>query len=281
MEHFINEDIIERFRQKLVEEEKCHATIKKYLHDIQTFLDTIGENAAVTKEQVILYKQKLAEGQYAVATINGVLASLNSFFKKMGWYDCVVKSLKMQRAAFRSRERELSREEYYRLLKAAKKQGNIRLYYLMQTICSTGIRVSELKFITVESVKSGRARVSLKGKNRTVLLPGALCVELKKYIKERGISSGSVFISKNGKPLDRSNIFKEMKSLCGNAGVDRSKVFPHNLRHLFACIYYKVEKDIAHLADILGHSSVETTRIYLRASCAEQERQMERLGLVV
>ncbi len=281
MEHIVKEGALEEFRKKLIEEEKCRATIEKYLHDVQTFFMDYEKGSVITKENVILYKQKLIEQQYAIATVNGILASLNSFFKKMNWHDCIVKSLKIQRAAFRSQERELSKQEYYRLLKAAKKAGNLRLYYLMQTICSTGIRVSELKFITVEAVKNGRAIVSLKGKNRLVLLPTALCRELKRYTKERKIQSGSIFISKNGRPLDRSNIFKEMKALCENANVDRKKVFPHNLRHLFACIYYKEEKDIAHLADILGHSSVETTRIYLRISCTEQERQMERLGLVV
>ncbi len=281
MEHYVNNYDVEKFRQKLIEEEKCSATIDKYTNDVRSFLEVQGEGIAITKERIIRYKQNLIAQGYAIATINGVIASLNSFFKKMGWYDCVVKSLKMQRAAFRSQERELSKKEYYRLLQAAKHQGNLRLYYLMQTICSTGIRVSELRFITVESVSSGRAGVSLKGKSRMILLPAALCQELKKYVKERGITSGSIFVTKNGRPLDRSNIFKEMKQLCEEAEVDRRKVFPHNLRHLFACIYYKVEKDIAHLADILGHSSVETTRVYLKTSSAEQERQIERLGLVV
>lgn len=281
MEHYVNNYDVEKFRQKLIEEEKCSATINKYTNDVRFFLEEQGEGIAITKERIIRYKQNLIAQGYAIATINGVIASLNSFFKKMGWYDCVVKSLKMQRAAFRSQERELSKKEYYRLLQAAKHQGNLRLYYLMQTICSTGIRVSELRFITVESVSSGRAGVSLKGKSRMILLPAALCQELKKYVKERGITSGSIFVTKNGRPLDRSNIFKEMKQLCEEAEVDRRKVFPHNLRHLFACIYYKVEKDIAHLADILGHSSVETTRVYLKTSSAEQERQIERLGLVV
>lgn len=281
MEHYVNSKAVERFRQRLIEEEKCSATIDKYINDVRSFLEEQGEGVTITKERIIRYKQNLVAQGYAIATINGVIASLNSFFKKMGWYDCVVKSLKMQRAAFRSQERELSKKEYYRLLQAAKHQGNLRLYYLMQTICSTGIRVSELRFITVEAVSSGRARVSLKGKSRMILLPAALCQELKRYVKERGIASGSIFVTKNGKPLDRSNIFKEMKQLCEEAEVDSQKVFPHNLRHLFACMYYKVEKDIAHLADILGHSSVETTRVYLKTSSAEQERQIERLGLVV
>lgn len=280
MEHYMNNDLIAKFEQELREEEKCTATIRKYMHDVSVFYHDVGEEAAVTKELVIRYKQKLVK-RYAVATVNGILASLNHFFKKRDWYDCVVKSLRVQRAAFRSQERELSKEEYYRLLTVAREHGNKRLYYLLQTIGATGIRVSELPFITVEAVKNRRARVSLKGKNRIVLLPAALCRELQQYINEKKIKKGSIFITRSGKSMDRSNIFKAMKALCQEAEVDSKKVFPHNLRHLFACIYYKEEKDIAHLADILGHSSVETTRIYLTASSEEQEKQIERLGLVV
>lgn len=280
MEHYINDTLIKQFGQELLEEEKCQATIEKYLRDVSMFYRDMGGDVSISKELVIQYKQYLT-GKYSVSTVNGKLASINSFFKKMNWNDCIVKSLRVQRESFRSRERELTKAEYFRLLAAAKKRGDMRLYYLIQTIGATGIRVSELSFITVEAVKAGRARVSLKGKNRTVLLPAALCRELKRYIKEKNIRTGSIFITRNGTPVDRSNIFRAMKSLCKDAEVEREKVFPHNLRHLFACIYYKAEKDIAHLADILGHSSVETTRIYLVASCTEQERQIEGLGMVV
>lgn len=278
--HYINEEKITHFERLLIEDEKCQTTRKKYVRDVREFFAYTGENGLVTKEIVITYKQHLIEN-YAVATVNGILASINSFLKKMNWYDCIVKSLKVQREAFRSAERELTKEEYYRLLETARAGGNKRLYLLMETICATGIRVSELPFITVESLYTRRARVSLKGKTRTVILSQKLCRELKQYVKEKEIRTGSIFVTRNGQPLNRSNIFKEMKSLCEKAGVDRKKVFPHNLRHLFACTYYQNEKDISHLADLLGHSNVNTTRIYLMKSSEEQEKQMECLGLVL
>ena len=199
----------------------------------------------------------------------------------MGWYDCIVRSVKVQKQAFRAEECELTKEEYYRLLHAAREKGNMRLYYIMQTICSTGIRVSELEFITVESLESGRARVHLKGKTRTVILTEKLCRELRGYAKERCVRSGSVFVTRSGRPVDRTNILHDMKALCVSAGVSREKVFPHNLRHLFACTYYQVEKDLSHLADLLGHSSINTTRIYTLVSSEKQARQIEFLGLVI
>ena len=188
--------------------------------------------------------------------------------------------MKIQREAFRNRERELNKSEYFRLLETAKKQENIRLYLLMQTLCATGIRVSELPFITVEAVRSGRAVVSLKGKTRTVLIPTTLRRELSRYVRDKDLKSGSIFVTKNGRPMDRSNILHEMKALCEEAGVDRKKVFPHNLRHLFACLFYQKEKDLSRLADLLGHSNVNTTRIYTCVSGDEQERQIDQLGLV-
>ena len=280
MEHYISQELVQHFREQLAEEEKGKATIEKYMRDITAFVRWLGADRSVQKERVILYKNYLVEN-YAVASVNSILAAINSFFKELGWYDCVVKAVKVQRTAFRDQERELTKEEYYRLLKAAKRKGNERLYYLMQTICSTGIRVSELRFITAEAVYAGRAQVSLKGKTRTVLLPSDLCRELKRYIRRRGISSGSVFITATGRPMDRTNILHDMKLLCQEAKVDRKKVFPHNLRHLFACTYYQVKKDITHLADILGHASINTTRIYTLTSGEEQVRQMGRLGLVI
>ena len=209
-----------------------------------------------------------------------MLAAANSFLKSRGWYECTVKSVRVQREAFRCREKELSLKEYYRLLEAAGEKKGKRLYYVMQALCSTGIRVSELPFNTVEAVKRKRARVHLKGKSRWVLLPTKLCAQLKAYAARRGIREGSIFVTGSGKPLDRSNILHEMKSVCREAKVERGKVFPHNLRHLFACTYYDREKDLTHLADLLGHSSVNTTRIYTRVSGEEQVKQIDGLGLV-
>lgn len=267
------------FQMKLVEEEKSAATIQKYLRDIEGFFAFVGREA-VTKDTVVRYKQYLQE-RYKPSSVNSILAAVNRFLKEMGWFDCVVKALKVQRQAFRAKERELTKTEYFRLLRVAKEQKNMRLCLLMQTICATGIRVSELRFITVQAVKSGRATVSLKGKTRTVLIPSALCRELKAYAKEWGIQKGSIFITKSGRPMDRSNILHGMKALCEAAGVDRRKVFPHNLRHLFACLFYQAEKDLSRLADLLGHSNINTTRIYTCVSGEEQARQIERLGLVI
>lgn len=270
---------LEEFRCSLIEDEKSPATVAKYSRDVEAFLLFAG-GGEVTKETVIRYKQHLIE-KYAPASVNSMLAALNRFFKESGRYDCVVKALKIQRQAFRGNDRELTREEYYRLLDAAKKKNDTRLYMLMQTLCATGIRVSELRFITVEALRQGRATVSLKGKTRQVLIPKALSRELMRYAKDRGIHAGSIFVTRSGKPMDRSNILHRMKALCEAARVAKEKVFPHNLRHLFACLYYKVEKDLSRLADLLGHSSLNTTRIYTSLSGAEQQRQIDRLGLVL
>lgn len=250
------------------------------MRDIRSFLLYVGEKAVINKELVIGYKQHLLE-KYAVTSANSMIAAINKFFKHMNWYDCVVKAYKVQREAFRPANRELYKEEYYRLLKTAKKRGKRRLFLLMQTLGATGIRISELKFITVEAVLGGVARVSLKGKVRTVLLPSRLCGELKDYIKEKKIRTGSVFVSKNGNPLDRNNVRHDMKTLCDEAGVERGKVFPHNLRHLFACTYYQMEKNLSNLADILGHSNINTTRIYTKMSSREQKKRIDVLGLVM
>lgn len=271
---------LEHYRQMLSEEEKSAATIKKYVSDVADFLQFAEGGEDISKEIVIAYKQKLI-AEYAVATVNTKIASINGYLKYIGRHECTVKALKVQREAFRSEERELTKDEYYRLLEAAKESGNQRLYYLMQTLASTGIRISELPFITVESLSAGLVIVSLKGKTRTVLLSKKLSSKLKQYCKEKNIRTGSVFVTRNGNPVDRSNVFREMKSLCEKAGVDNRKVFPHNFRHLFACVYYHAEKDISHLADILGHSSINTTRIYLVKSSTEQVRQIEKLGLVI
>lgn len=280
MKHIISLESMEKFSEKMWEDERSKATVEKYLRDIRTFITFAGEECMIDKDTVIAYKTYLLE-KYAPASVNSMLAAINSFFKENGWYDCVVKAIKIQKEAFRSGKKELTREEYYRLLQAAKRKENRRLYMLIQTICSTGIRVSELEYITVEAVHTRRAVVSLKGKTRTVILPIELCRELKQYIKENNIKSGTIFVTRNGKPMNRSNIWKEMKELCKSAGVDREKVFPHNLRHLFACTYYQLNKDITHLADILGHSNINTTRIYTLVSGEEQEKQISMLGLVV
>lgn len=280
MRHIISLELLEKFREKMWEDERSKATVEKYLRDIRTFIEFAGEESKIDKDTVMAYKTYLLE-KYAPASVNSMLAALNSFLKENGWYDCVVKAIKIQKEAFRSGNKELTKEEYYRLLQAAKRRENRRLYMLIQTICSTGIRVSELEYITVEALHTRRAVVSLKGKTRTVILPIELCRELKQYVKGRDIKSGAIFVTRTGKPMNRSNIWKEMKELCESAGVDKEKVFPHNLRHLFACTYYQLNKDITHLADILGHSNINTTRIYTLVSGEEQEKQISMLGLVV
>ena len=265
------------FREHLILEERSAATIQKYIRDVKAFTEyAIG---AVTKETVIAYKKHLQE-HYAVRSVNSMLAAVNRFFREMGWFGCIVKALKIQREAFRSKERELSKEEYFRLLEAAKENGNTRLYLLMQTLCATGIRVSEVKYITVEAARRGRTDISLKGKIRTILIPAKLCRKLLKYAQKHKTASGEIFLTRSGKSLSRRQIWAELKRLCKYAGVEPSKVFPHNLRHLFATTFYKACRDIVKLADVLGHSSIETTRLYLAASGAEHARQMERLGLV-
>ena len=218
--------------------------------------------------------------QYAPASVNSVLSSLNGYFNYIERYDLKVKNLKVQRQIFCQSEKELTKTEYERLLKAAKSKKNERLYLIMQTICATGIRVSELKYVDVNSVMTGQAQVRLKGKIRMIILPKELCQLLKKYIKEKHITSGSVFVTRKGQPVDRHSLWKSMKQLCETAGVSKEKVFPHNLRHLFARTYYSLQKDIVRLADILGHSSVNTTRIYTIENGSTHRRQLQRMGLV-
>lgn len=280
MKHEIGMDAVEQFCRELAEDERSRATIEKYRRDVKKLMDYLGEDRIIDKERMIGFKNELIK-TYASASVNSILAAVNSFLKRRGWYDCVVKSVRIQQESFRSQERELTKEEYYRLLEAAEKAGRKRLHLLMQTLCSTGIRVSELRFITVESLKIQRAVVQLKGKIRSVLLPAILCRRLKEYAREKGISGGSIFVTKGGRPMDRSNILHEMKSVCRAAGVEKSKVFPHNLRHLFACTYYEKEKDLFHLADLLGHSSVNTTRLYTKGSGKAQVEKIEKLKLAV
>lgn len=274
----ITRKTIKEFELYLTNEEKAQATVEKYIRDLTAFSSWLGKSE-LSKEKVIEYKEFLKE-KHANSSVNSVLASLNSFFVYNGLYNLKVKNLKIQRRIFAMKEKELTKGEYEKLLNAAKQKGNRKLFLLMQTICSTGIRVSELQFITISAINCGQADIDCKGKTRRVIIPDALCKILRKYAKEQQIDSGSVFVTKNGKPLDRSNIWKLMKSLCESAGVSKEKVFPHNLRHLFARTYYSLEKDISRLADILGHSSIETTRIYTMESGEIHRKQIQKLGLL-
>lgn len=274
----ITSEAIRSFGDYLGDEEKAQATINKYLHDICEFQIWLCEKE-LNKTAVLSYKSYLCE-RYAPASVNASLSSINSFFNFMEWYDLKVKNLKIQRQIFASADKELTKAEYDRLFQVAKRKKNERLYLLMQMICSTGIRVSEVRYVTVEAVERGVAEISCKGKRRQVFLPKQLCGILKGYIKGQKIKSGAVFVTKNGNPLDRSNIWSDMKKLCKAADVSDKKVFPHNLRHLFARTYYNLQKDIVRLADILGHSSVNTTRIYTMETGEIHRRQIQRLGLL-
>jgi len=270
---------ISRFERYLWKEERSAATLDKYLRDVKTFNKWLN-GCGFDKELVLKYKTMLLEN-YAVASVNSMLSSLNSFFAFLGWYELRVKTVKIQRKIFASRDKELTKSEYERLLMAAKRKGNERLWLVMQTICSAGIRVSELRYITVEAVRRGRAEIRCKGKQRTMFLPDQLCKTLRQYSAEQKIKSGSVFVTKNGKPLDRSNIWSGMKKLCKAANVTRNKVFPHNLRHLFARTYYSLQRDVVRLADILGHSSVNTTRMYTIETGDIHRKQIQKLGLLL
>ncbi|WP_296908343.1 tyrosine-type recombinase/integrase [Marvinbryantia sp.] len=280
MAHLLEKTMLQEFQNQLKGEEKAQATIEKYMRDVSAFFAYVKEENEIDKSTVIAYKEYLTE-HYAAASVNSMLAAVNAFLKMMGWHECTVKALKIQKEAFRARERDLTKAEYFRLLDAAGKKKNQRLYWMMQVLCATGIRVSELRYITVEALQTGCATVSSKGKQRNVLLSAPLCRKLRKYVAGQKITGGSIFVTRSGKPVDRSNICHEMKALCGEAGICREKVFPHNLRHLFAVTYYKMKKDISHLADLLGHASINTTRIYTLVSSEEQKRQIEYLGLVV
>lgn len=276
----LTSEAIQNFKKYLKEEEKSKNTIEKYMRDVWEFT-TYMNGEEITKESVIAYKDKLISKNYAVRSINSMLASLNSLFSFLNWMDCRVKSIKLQRQIYCPEEKELTKAEYMRLVNTAKQKGNERLNLILQTICGTGIRVSELQYITVEAVKNGEAVVSLKGKTRTVFLVKELKKKLLRYTAEQNISSGSVFITRTGKPISRTNIWREMKGLREQADVNPQKVFPHNLRHLFARVFYGIEKDIAKLADILGHSSINTTRIYIISTGNEHRRRMENMRLII
>ena len=275
----ITEETLAAFARQLGEEERSPATLEKYLREVRQFAAFLG-GREVTRELAAAWREELSARQ-SPATVNGKLTALDRLLASLGWEDCRVKHLRVQRQLFRDSARELSREEYARLVETARRLGRGRQSLLMETICATGIRVSEVRYITAEAVREGRTEIALKGKIRTILLPGKLCRKLEKYARQKKITSGELFLTRSGRPMSRKQIWAEMKGVCRAAGVAPSKVFPHNLRHLFARCFYRVSRDVAKLADVLGHSSIETTRIYLLTSGAEHQRQLDRLGLVL
>ena len=277
--HLLSTADLRRFEQYLRLEEKSPATVEKYLHDARAFFCWLS-GREIKKERTAEWKAYLLEQGYAPTTINASLSAINSLLEFLGWSECKVKFLKVQRRVFRDPVRELSKAEYGRLLDSARNLGRERLALLVETICATGIRVSEVQYITVEAVELGKAEIALKGKIREILLPEKLCRKLKKYAKKQKTVSGAIFRTKSGRELNRRQIWAELKSLCGCAEVEPEKVFPHNLRHLFATVFYQASGDIVKLADLLGHSNIETTRIYLIASGAEHRRALDRLGLI-
>ena len=276
----LTEKQIAAFAVYLKNEEKSENTVEKYIRDVRAFA-AYANGAEITKKTVIAYKNKLISDNYAVRSINSMVASLNGLFSFLGWADLKVKSIKLQRQIYCPEEKELTKAEYMRLIHTAKQKGNERLNLLIQTICGTGIRVSELQYITVGAIKCGEAVVSLKGKTRSVFIVRDLQKKLLRYAAEQKITSGAIFITRSGKPMSRTNIWREMKNLCVQAGVNPNKVFPHNLRHLFARTFYGIEKDIAKLADILGHSSINTTRIYIITTGNEHRQRMENMRLII
>ena len=267
------------YRNYLRREERSPATIEKYIRDVEEFSRWL-KGRAVTKETAVLWKAHLLDQGLMPVTVNTKLSALNGLFRFLGWAECRIKFLKIQRRIFREDSRALTREEYRRLLDTARARGRDQLALLMETICAAGMRVSELRYITVEAARRGRAEISLKGKVRTILLPGKLCRKLIKYANKQKIALGEIFLTRDGRSLSRKQIWKEMKMLCSGAGVKASKVFPHNLRHLFATTFYRTSRDIVKLADLLGHSSINTTRIYLLSTSAEHIRELERLELI-
>ncbi len=277
--HILTDRQIVSFQQHLKSEDREQSTIEKYLRDLRHFMIWLA-GREVTVEITVEWKYHLRTEGYKPETINSKLSALNKFFTFMQWPECRVRYLKIQRKLFRGREKELTKEEYLRLLETANILGKTRLGLLIETICATGIRVSEVRYITIEAIQSGYVDVALKGKIRTILLPGKLCRKLQKYARKQKITSGEIFLTRSGKGISRRQIWAEMKALCKKAGVAATKVFPHNLRHLFARTFYRACRDVAKLADVLGYSSIETTRIYLISTGIEHARQIERLGLI-
>lgn len=269
-----------QYRAFLEEEARAHGTIEQYLRAVRLFMQWLN-GESVSRQSVQRWSQCLLDDGYAPVTVNAMLAALNGLFRCLGWEECRCRYLRVQRRLFRAAERTLHREEYVRLLQAAQRGGKRRLALLMETICSTGIRVSELKAITVEAVQQGRADIQLKGKIRTILIPKKLCQKLLRHARAKKIAAGEIFITSDGKSLSRCRIWLEMKRLAKAASVAPSKIFPHNLRHLFATVYYHAHRDISRLADLLGHSSIETTRIYLSTPGSECLQQLEQLRLIL
>lgn len=279
MKRKITTKMIDAFIEHLVIAEKSKNTILKYVHDVK-FFASFADGKRIDKIITLRYKEMLEE-KYATASVNSMIASLNAFLRFVGCSECCVKQLKVQRMVYCPAEKEISKEEYFRLVKTARNEGEEQLCLIMQTICSLGIRISELEYITVEAIYKGEAKVNCKGKTRKVFIVKDLQRLLLKYIEKKNIVSGAVFVTKTGKPVNRSNVWRKMKELCQRAQVDPQKVFPHNLRHLFARTFYEIEKDIAKLADILGHSNINTTRIYIITTCCEHRKRMERMRLVI
>lgn len=269
----------ELFKKYLAENERSNATISKYMHDICCF-EAFADGKEITKQLVLDYKNSL-NNKYEISSANSMLAAINAFFRFLGWDYCVVKQFHMQKKAYCDESKELTRKEYERLLKTAFEKGNMRLYLLLQTICGTGIRVSELHYFTVEAIRKGKVVIICKGKTRTIFIVSKLKEKLLKYAKHCKIEDGVIFKTRSGKAMNRSNIWREMKKLCAEAGVQAKKVFPHNLRHLFARAFYEIEKDLSKLADLLGHSSIETTRIYIISTGAEHRKKMENMRLII
>ena len=275
----ITNTLLKAFEESLYDDEKSKVTIEKYNRDIQRFVIYSGEKE-IDKQLVLVYKAEL-EKTYAITSANSMLAAINALFRFAGWFELCVKQFKVQKAVYCPEEKELTKREYEALIHAAKENQNEKMSLIIQTICSTGIRVSELSYITVDAVRKGEATVSCKGKTRKIFIVSALRKKLLRYANEQGMTKGMIFVTKTGKAMNRSNIWRGMKNLCGQAGVSQQKVFPHNLRHLFARTFYGLEKDIAKLADILGHSNINTTRIYIMTTCAEHQIRMERMRLVI
>ena len=276
---FLTAEMIAEFREHLILEERSEATVEKYIRDVTAF-SAFANGGEISKETVITYKKHL-QGNYAVRSVNSMLASINSLFAFLGWHDLKVKSIKLQQQIYCPEEKELTKVEYTRLCRTAERKHNERLNLILQTICGTGIRVSELRFITVEAARQGEATVSCKAKTRSVFIVKELQKKLLRYAAEQNIKSGMIFITRTCKTVSRTNIWREMKALCEEANVNPQKVFPHNHRHLFARVFYGIEKDIAKLADILGHSSINTTRIYIISTGTEHRRRMENMRLII
>ena len=275
----VNEKMVEDFLNYLTEEERSEATVEKYKRDVWKFIRYLDDEPEITRETVLNYKKTLIEG-YQVSSANSMLAALNQFLMYIGCPQLRVKRIAVQKKIFREEEIELSEDEYKKMVKAATEKGKERLALILETICSTGIRVSELKCFTVRCLRQGKIEIYNKGKVRTILIPEKLRRKLIYYVKKKGIGSGNIFITAKGNPVDRSNLWREMKKLGISAEIIQEKIFPHNLRHLFARAYYRTHKDLIGLSDILGHSSINTTRIYTMTTGNEYRRKLNRLQLI-